>query len=349
VLNLCEKKQSLCVFPHILYPILSVKTDSYCRYIFCYLSLMKWEEVNMNEKTIKYSVSCEGIGLHSGKRSSVFFHPAPAGWGIVFVKKVRNRLIYIKAESKNVVSTEFATNLGLNGEKIGTVEHVLAAIRGLEIDNILVEVQGDEIPVMDGSAYPFVELLLSAGFQLSDKPRKRYLLKKNIMWGDFNKWIKAYPAKGFKVDYIINFPHTSIGQQIFFYCHSLDSFNRDISRARTFGFLKDVFKLKEVGLALGGSLENAVVFDEKGVLNSEGLRFEDEPVRHKILDFIGDISLIGMPIEGYFQVFCSGHAFNSSFVKYLLKNRHEFLETISFNPDQKKERIQSVQVSVCAN
>ncbi len=282
----------------------------------------------MYRRSIKNSVSLEGIGLHRGKKVKVIFHPAPCGWGIVFLKKVSKRLVYIKAEVNNVVSTEFATNLGVDSEYIGTVEHLLSAMRGLGITDIIVEVQGDEVPVLDGSAKPFVEILESAGTQDLGKPARRFLLKKNIIWGDFNRWIRAYPARGFKVDYIIDFPHRAIGQQVYFYSHSLDNFKRDIAPARTFGFLKNVYELQKKGLALGGSLENAVVFDENGIINPEGLRFSDEPVRHKLLDFIGDLSLIGAELEGYFQVYCSGHCFNLSFAKYLLKNRHEYLESV---------------------
>ncbi len=305
----------------------------------------------MRERTIRHSVNCKGVGLHSGTHCRVIFHPAPSGSGVIFVKKVKNRLIYIKAISKNVGNTELATNLKVNGEEVKTIEHLMAAIRGLGIDNLLIEVQGEEIPIMDGSAYPFVELILSAGITDLNTPKKRYLLKKNVMLANFNRWIKAYPARGFKVDYIINFSHDLIGQQYFFYKHSAKSFEYDISPARTFGFLKDVHNLKKDKLALGGSLENAVVFDDRGVLNPEGLRFEDEPVRHKILDFIGDLSLIGLPIEGYFQVFCSGHNFNSSFVDFLLKNKHEYLETVTLASDYSKNTTGKgdMPVSVCVN
>jgi len=283
----------------------------------------------MMEKTIKRSVKCRGQGLHTGRKVTVIFHPAPEGWGVVFLKKICNKLVYIKADVKNVVSTDYATNIGSNGERIGTVEHALAAIRGLGIDNVIIEVKGDELPVLDGSAKPYVDLLESAGICSTNRPKIKYLLKKSVLWGGFKRWIRAYPATGFKVDYIIDFSGTPIGKQVFFYNHSADEFKQNIAPARTFGFLNVVYEMQEKGLALGGSLDNAVVFDDKGVLNSEGLRFEDEPVRHKLLDFIGDLSLIGGEVEGYFQVYCSGHAFNASFVKYLLDNHQKFLDNIS--------------------
>jgi len=288
----------------------------------------------MIEKTIKSAVKCKGQGLHTGRKVSVIFHPAPEGWGVVFLKKVGNKLVYIKADVNNVVSTDYATNIGSNGEMIGTVEHALAAIRGLGINNVIVEVKGDELPVLDGSAKPFVELLESAGICSTNRPKVKYLLKKSIIWGDFKRWIRAYPARGFKVDYIIDFSGTPIGKQAFFYTHSSKEFRQHIAPARTFGFLNIVYEMQEKGLALGGSLDNAVVFDERGVLNSDGLRFEDEPVRHKLLDFIGDLSLLGGEIEGYFQVYCSGHAFNASFVRYLFEHRHEFLDTVSQVPSK---------------
>ncbi|WP_461833402.1 UDP-3-O-acyl-N-acetylglucosamine deacetylase [Desulfothermus sp.] len=288
----------------------------------------------MVEKTIKRSVKCSGEGLHTGRKVCVIFHPAPVGWGVVFLKKVNNKLIYIKADVKNVVSTDYATNIGSNGEMIGTVEHALAAIRGLGIDNVIIEVKGDELPVLDGSARPFVELLESAGICSTNRPKVKYLLKKSLIWGDFKRWIRAYPARGFKVDYIIDFSGTPIGKQAFFYIHSANEFKQKVAPARTFGFLNIVHEMQEKGLALGGSLDNAVVFDDSGVLNSGGLRFQDEPVRHKLLDFMGDLSLLGREVEGYFQVYCSGHAFNTSFVKYLLDNRHEFLDNVSPVPSK---------------
>ncbi len=275
--------------------------------------------------TIKNTVSCKGIGLHSGNKVRVFFHPAPSNRGIVFVKKSDKKLKYIYATSKYVKDTSFATTLGVDGDRISTVEHLVAAIRGLGIDNLIVEVQGDEIPVMDGSAYPFVELFLWAGIETNGAKKKEYVLKKKVVWGDMNRWIRAYPAECFKVDYIIHFPHPKIGQQMFFYRHERDEFVCKVSKARTFGFLEDISRLKEMGLARGGSLDNAVVFDKRGILNREGLRYPDEPVRHKLLDFIGDVSLLGVPIRAYFQVHCSGHSFNSAFVKFLEKNREEYL------------------------
>ncbi len=277
------------------------------------------------QTTIKTTVTCKGIGLHSGEKTRVFFHPAPSNRGIVFVKKSGKKLKYIYATSNYVKDTSFATTLGVDGDRIATVEHLVAAIRGVGIDNLIVEVQGEEIPAMDGSAYPFVELFLCAGIETNGAKKKEYVLKKKVVWGDMNRWIRAYPAECFKVDYIIDFSHPKIGQQMFFYRHDKDEFICKVSKARTFGFLEDISRLKEMGLAQGGSLDNAVVFDKKGVVNREGLRYPDEPVRHKLLDFIGDVSLLGTPIRGYFQVYCSGHSFNSSFVKFLQKNKEEYL------------------------
>lgn len=305
--------------------------------------------VPMNEVTIKNRVSCSGTGLHTGVRSKVIFHPAPGGTGIVFLKKSGKKIKYIQANVKHVVSTDLATSIGSNGDMVGTVEHLLAALRGLSIDNLFIEVQGDEIPILDGSSKVFVELLESSGFCYCDVPKRTYMLKKKIMWGDLKRWIKAYPSKGFRVDYIIDFAHPMIGQQMFHYQHRTTIFKEHIAPARTFGFLKDVCRLKEMGLALGGSLDNAVVFDDEKILNPGGLRFADEPVRHKILDFIGDLSLIGGVLEGYFQVYCSGHAFNSSFVKYLLNNRVEFLQVSEGKNIKKKIRSPENREVVVAN
>ncbi len=301
------------------------------------------------EVTIKNRVSCSGIGLHTGCRSRIIFHPAPGGTGIVFLKKSSKKIRYIKASVYYVVSTELATTVGSNGDFIGTVEHLLAAVRGLNIDNLFIEVQGDEIPILDGSSKVFVELIESSGFCYCDTPKKKFMLKKKIVWGDIKRWIKAYPATGFKVDYIIDFAHPMIGQQRYSYNHSRYEFKQQIAPARTFGFLKDVCRLKEMGLALGGSLDNAVVFDENKILNPEGLRFVDEPVRHKILDFMGDLSLIGGCLEGYFQVYCSGHAFNASFVKYLLNYRSEYLDIALLTRDKRVQKTETPGEAVLAN
>ncbi len=277
------------------------------------------------QTTIKRSVKCRGIGLHTGQECRVFFHPAPSNSGVVFLKKSGKGLKYIHANLRYVMDTSYATTLGVDGDRVATVEHLVAAIRGVGIDNIIIEVQGEEIPAMDGSAYPFVELFMDVGIESNGAKKRECILKKEVVWEDNGRCIRAYPADCFKVDYIIDFPHPAIGQQMFFYWQERDEFISKISRARTFGFLQDISYLKKRGLARGGSLENAVVFGEEGVINEGGLRFPDEPVRHKLLDFIGDMSLLGVPIRGYFQVYCSGHAFNVSFVKFLEEHRDEYL------------------------
>ena len=283
----------------------------------------------MYQKTIEKTVSCSGIGLHGGCKVSLRFVPAPEDKGIVFALTTESGTRFIYPRPDSVRTTGLATTIGNDGIQISTVEHVLAAIRGLGIDNLLIEVQGGEIPIMDGSAASFVWLLRKAGLKTQNKPKKVFALRREVFLERDGRWIKAKPASSFQVSYTIEFEHPRIGRQGLDFKVKSGDFERILSRARTFGFMRDVEMLQQSGLALGGSLDNAVVLDDYEVVNPGGLRFEDEPVRHKVLDFIGDMALMKYPLQGSFEVYCSGHALNNEFLRYLYCNMEECLEEVS--------------------
>jgi UDP-3-O-[3-hydroxymyristoyl] N-acetylglucosamine deacetylase len=255
--------------------------------------------------------------------------PAPADTGVIFSLSTKSGRQVVVPEPGKVVGTGLATTLGTAGAKVSTVEHLLAALVGLEIDNVLVEVDGEEIPILDGSASVYVYLINSAGIRVLDRPREVAKIKRTLVFEQDGKRVVAKPFNGLKIDYQINFPHPQIGTQNFSFESTPLTFSHRIARARTFGFMKDVEWLQKNGLALGGSLENAVVFDDYGVVNPEGLRFADEMVRHKILDFMGDIAVGSHRIWGHFEVSCSGHDFNNRFMRYLFDNQSEFLDFVA--------------------
>ncbi|SFK48924.1 UDP-3-O-[3-hydroxymyristoyl] N-acetylglucosamine deacetylase [Desulfomicrobium apsheronum] len=255
--------------------------------------------------------------------------PAPADTGVIFSLSTKSGRQVVVPEPGKVVGTGLATTLGTAGAKVSTVEHLLAALVGLEIDNVLVEVNGEEIPILDGSASVYVYLINSAGIRVLDRPREVAKIKRTLVFEQDGKRVVAKPFNGLKIDYRINFPHPQIGTQNFSFESTPLTFSHRIARARTFGFMKDVEWLQKNGLALGGSLENAVVFDDYGVVNPEGLRFADEMVRHKILDFMGDIAVGSHRIWGHFEVSCSGHDFNNKFMRYLFDNQSEFLDFVA--------------------
>ena len=284
----------------------------------------------MRQKTLKKTVQCSGVGLHSGEKLQLVMRPAEQNTGVVFQHTGKDGKRMFQPLPERVVSTGLATTLGIDGHRVATVEHLMAAIAGLGIDNIIIEVQGDEIPIMDGSAASFVFLLRSAGIRKQSAVKKVFRVKKSLAFELDGKSIAATPYKGFRVVYTIDFNHPLVGVQTFTLDLTPETFTREVSKARTFGFMKDVEMLQKNGLALGGSLDNAVVLDEYGVVNPDGLRYENELVRHKILDFIGDMNLLEHPLEGEFHVYCSGHALNNGFLRYLSENRELYLETIGF-------------------
>lgn len=247
-----------------------------------------------------------------------------------------------------VVETGLATVLGDGRVAVATVEHLLATVSGMGIDNIHIEVTGKELPIMDGSAASFVYLLKQAGVRTLDKPRQVMAVKKSVEFEQDGKFIKAHPYDGFRVDYTIEFAHPLIGRQSMEVEITPETFANEVAKARTFGFLKEVDYLHANGLALGGSLDNAIVLDEYGILNAEGLRFKDEFVRHKVLDFVGDMAVLGAPVQGHFEVFASGHALNNAFLRHLEENSDIYLETKTLSEPEaseksvRKERFQPV-------
>ena len=280
----------------------------------------------MLQTTIHKSVRCTGIGLHSGKQVELVLRPAAEDTGILFSLRNGSGSTFLTPAPSLVVGTGLATVLGNGRETVATVEHLLATVSGMGIDNIHIEVTGKELPIMDGSAASFVYLLKQAGVRKLSKPRQVLAIKKNVEFEQDGKFIKAAPHNGFHIDYTIEFAHPLIGTQRMELEITPDNFVKEVAKARTFGFLKEVDYLHANGLALGGTLDNAVVLDEYGVLNAEGLRFKDEFVRHKMLDFIGDMAVLGAPVQGHFEVFASGHAMNNAFLRHLDEQRDLYLE-----------------------
>ncbi|WP_338667061.1 UDP-3-O-acyl-N-acetylglucosamine deacetylase [Pseudodesulfovibrio methanolicus] len=280
----------------------------------------------MSQTTIHRSVRCTGIGLHSGKQVDLVLRPAAEDTGILFSLRDGTGSTFLTPAPSLVVETSLATVLGDGRETVATVEHLLATINGMGIDNIHIEVTGKEVPIMDGSAGSFVYLLKQAGMRTLNKPRKVLNFKKAMDFEQDGKYIKVRPYDGLRVDYTIEFAHPLIGRQHMDMEITPDNFAQHLAKARTFGFLKEVDYLHANGMGLGGSLDNAIILDEYNILNAEGLRFEDEFVRHKMLDFVGDIATFGARLQGHFEIFASGHALNNAFLRHLDENRDLYLE-----------------------
>lgn len=273
------------------------------------------------QRTIKCETGCRNVGLHSGRKVSMKIKPAGVDMGIVFVRTDLQGDNSVKADFQNVRGTTLATTIGLNGVSVSTVEHLLSAFSGMGVDNAIVEVDSPEVPIMDGSALPFVNLLKEVGTELQGKCRKLLLVKKPVSVSDGDGTAMLVPSGEFRITYDIDFDHPLIGKQSYEMIFSDEVYEREICRARTFGFLKDVEYLQAKGLALGGSLKNAVVLDERRIINKDGLRCHDEFVKHKILDAIGDLSLLGMPIIGHFIAYKSGHRLNNLLLKELMQHK----------------------------
>jgi UDP-3-O-[3-hydroxymyristoyl] N-acetylglucosamine deacetylase len=269
------------------------------------------------QKTLKKAIHCRGIGLHSGARIHMSLYPAAADTGIVF-RRVDRDGAEIQASWRNVVDSTLCTTLGDGAElKIATVEHLMSAFAGLEVDNAVVELDGPEVPVMDGSAAPFVFLIECAGLVEQLVPRQAIKVLKPVSVGGRGNSAALLPADEFRLSFAIDFASGAINRQELSFTLDADSFKHDISRARTFGFLDEVDRMQAAGLARGGSLDNAVVISGDRVLNKEGLRYGDEFVRHKVLDALGDLYLAGGPILGHFHGVRSGHAINRQLMETL--------------------------------
>jgi UDP-3-O-[3-hydroxymyristoyl] N-acetylglucosamine deacetylase len=270
------------------------------------------------QRTLKQEVSFEGIGLHTGRYAKVHLKPAPRDTGIIFIRTDKD--LAIKASAGSVTDTAFSTTIGYNGTKIRTVEHILAALAGLGIDNLIIEINGPEIPILDGSSIELTSLIIKSGIAKQSKKRPYIRITSPIVLTDGHAEIAVLPYNGRHITYRIHFNHHILGEQKLSLGLTEETFALEIAPARTFGFLKDVEILKANGFARGGSFDNAIILGESGILNSTGLRFKDEFVRHKILDLIGDLSLSGFPIYGHIIASKSGHTTNLKFVKKLLSN-----------------------------
>lgn len=286
--------------------------------------------MDYKQRTLKRDVDCTGIGLHTGEKIYIRIRPAPADAGICFVRTDRPDRPMIRAHVDHVTDTTLATTISRNGTRISTIEHLMAAFFGLGIDNAVVEVDGPEVPIMDGSAAPFVYLLKSGGIKEQNAPKHFIVIKRPLHVNDGNRSVSIYPSKELKITYMIDFQHPLLRNQEHELRFSGREFVREISKARTFGFLKDVETLKANGLAKGGSLDNAVVIDDFRIINEGGLRFKDEFVRHKILDFIGDLAVIGSPVIAHFVVKRSGHFLNQCMLRKLMASKRHW-EALVFN------------------
>ena len=282
----------------------------------------------LKQRTLSSKIKASGVGLHTGKKITLTLNPARVNTGIIFVR-TDLKSDPIQASLENVHDTRLSTTLSNSTAKISTVEHLLSALAGLGIDNALIELDGPEVPIMDGSARPFVFMIQSAGIQEQNDTKKFIRIKKTIEVRQDEKWAKIEPFDGFKVAFTIDFNHPAFSEssqssEIDF---SSVSYLSQVSRARTFGFAKDIELLRKNNLALGGSVNNAIVIDDYKVINEEGVRFEDEFVKHKILDAIGDLYLLGHGLIGSFSAYKSGHHLNNLLLRELVNNEDAWEET----------------------
>jgi UDP-3-O-[3-hydroxymyristoyl] N-acetylglucosamine deacetylase len=289
----------------------------------------------IKQRTLKNVIRATGVGLHSGDTVYLTLRPAAPNTGIIFRRVDLDPVVEIEAKAVNVGETALSTTLVQHGQRVSTVEHLLSAFAGLGIDNAYIELNAPEVPIMDGSAGPFVFLVQSAGIEEQNAPKQFIRIKKTVILEDGDKWAKFEPFEGFKVSFSIDFEHPAFKgrpQQVDV-DFSSTSFVREVSRARTFGFMKDIEKLRENNLALGGSLDNAIVVDDYRVMNEDGLRYEDEFVRHKVLDAIGDLYLLGHSLIGSFSGHKSGHEVNNKLLRKLLADDDAW-ELVSFEEEK---------------
>lgn len=284
---------------------------------------MQYKIVSLLQKTLQAKTSCIGVGVHSGTRTKLTLCPAPQNTGFVFVRTdVPKAQSYIKAHADNVTHTQLGTTIcNAHGVSVATIEHVLAALYGMGIDNAYIEIDGPEVPILDGSAAPFIDLINSVGVRSLAAPLRSIEILSPIEVKDGPKFARLEPYDGFSLDVEIHFTSKAIGHQRGVYDCSKDGFARELSPARTFGFLHQVEMMREKGLSRGGSLDNAVVIDGDEIMNEDGLRFDDEFVRHKALDAVGDLSLCGAPLIGRYIAHQPGHALNVALVRALLENQ----------------------------
>lgn len=276
----------------------------------------------MKQRTINRPIEIVGIGLHKGVPVNMRLEPLESDMGIVFYRKDVG--ITIPLTPENVIDTKMATVIGKDGVKISTIEHLLSAVYAYGIDNLRIILDNDEVPVLDGSSSGYCMLIDEVGIKELDKSKRVMVIKKEITVEDKGKVVTLKPSGHIVFDFAINFDHPVIGEQKYHFDYSLKEYKENISRARTFGFLHEVQYLRSVGLALGGSLENAIVLDESKILNPEGLRYDDEFVRHKILDAIGDLSLLGYTVVGYYNAKAGSHHLNHLLTKKVLESSENY-------------------------
>jgi UDP-3-O-[3-hydroxymyristoyl] N-acetylglucosamine deacetylase len=280
-----------------------------------------WKEVMNLQRTLKKEINCFSVGLHTGRKVNMKIKPAPVDTGIIFVRKDLPDAEPIHANYSNVCDTMLATSLGTNGVTVSTVEHLLSAFSGMGVDNAIIELDSFEVPIMDGSALPFVNMLKEVGTRVQEKNKRLLIIKKPVSVNEGDANAVLLPAEEFKITYEIDFKHPFIGKQSYSMTFSDEKYEKEICAAQTFGFLKDLEFLQAKGLALGGSLKNVIVLDDKKIINKEGLRIPDVFVQHKILDAIGDLFLLGMPIIGHFMAYKSGHRLNNLLLKELMRKK----------------------------
>ncbi|GAB2878193.1 UDP-3-O-acyl-N-acetylglucosamine deacetylase [Microbulbifer echini] len=289
----------------------------------------------IKQRTLKNAIRATGVGLHTGKKVILTLKPAPVDTGIVFRRTDLDPVVEIEARAENVGDTLLSTTLVKDDVRIATVEHLLSAMAGLGIDNAIVELSAQEVPIMDGSAGPFVFLIQSAGIQEQSAPKKFLRIKKPITVEEGDKVASFLPFNGFKVSFTIDFDHPvfqgrNLTSSVDF---SSTSFVKEVSRARTFGFMHEIEYLRSKGLVQGGSVDNAIVVDQYRILNEGGLRYEDEFVKHKILDAIGDLYLLGTSLIGEFKAFKSGHSLNNKSLRHLMTQKDAW-EMVTFEGEQ---------------
>lgn len=272
------------------------------------------------QQTLRKKVTIEGVGLHTGEPATISFCPAPANTGVYFVRRDLPDSPSIPVLAKHVKATAYATTLGNEIFSVSTVEHCLSSLTALSIDNVFIELNGPEIPICDGSAQFFYQELKKAGIAEQGEPRKYIFVTKPVYVGNQEKHAYVIPYNGLRITCTVDFPHPSIGLQKMDIDVNQATFEREIAAARTFGFLKDVEALRARGLARGGSLANAIVLDDRGILNPEGLRFADEFVRHKVLDAIGDLLTLGRPLMGHLVLYRAGHDLMNQLANHLLSS-----------------------------
>jgi UDP-3-O-[3-hydroxymyristoyl] N-acetylglucosamine deacetylase len=285
----------------------------------------------IKQRTLKNTIRAMGVGLHTGVKVVLTLKPAGINEGIQFRRVDLNPVVTIAASTENVGDTTLSTTLIKDGVRVATVEHLLSAMAGLGIDNAIVEVSASEVPIMDGSAGPFVFLLQSAGILEQDAPKRFLRVKRKITVSDGDKWVSLEPFDGFKVSFTLDYDHPVLKNSVqeATLDFSTTSYVKEVSRARTFGFLSEYEWLRANNLALGGSLNNAIVLDDYRVMNEDGLRYEDELVKHKILDAVGDMYLLGTGVLGAFRGFKSGHTLNNKLLQALLAKKSAY-EIVTF-------------------